>query len=401
MFAQSKRYLKAEAYLKNREYKHALEYYQICSPKDSVSPNKIAYCQMMAGDPESAEATYQNSLNASSVLDSNVYHYALVLKRNLKYDKAKMWYVKLQEQHPGNKHLAEQVLSCDSAATWQARSSEYTLENCTKINSEFSDATAIPHQGGLVFSSNREEVIIRKKSDINEEPYYNLFFAKFDSTHLRFNYPSLFSAELNTPEHEISPAFSSDGQQVFFTNCKENLNLNKNYSRKLKLYAAEKKNNRWEKPHTFIFNDSSCSYGHPFMEKSGKMFFFASDMKGGFGGVDIYVCLNIDNKWTNPINLGASINTPGNELYPFYHSDSTFYFSSDYHTGMGGFDIFQAKEFEGEWVGLKNMGAPFNSADDDFGFYLEPGKRYGFLSSNRSGGQGKEDLYLVKKRVLE
>lgn len=397
-FAQSTRFLKAEAYLKNREYKHALEYYQICPARDSVALNKIAYCQMMIGDAKESEKNYREFFKSHHSLDSNSYHYAFVLKRNLHYSEAKNLYEKLLSTDPKSKHLKEQLLSCDSAAVWQSRASVYELENCTKINSEYSDVTAVPYQDGIVFSSNREELIIRKKSDVSEDPYFNLFYAKFDTSSYRLNYPAFFSSVINTAEHEIAPAFAQNDQLLFFTNCKENLSLEHNYSRKLKLYAAEKTGNVWQKPHTFIFNDSSCSYGHPFMDNSGKMFFFASDMKGGFGGVDVYVCLKIDDKWTNPINLGPTINTPGDEMYPFYHNDGTFYFCSNYHTGMGGFDLFEAHESDGEWNQVKNMGAPFNSPDDDFAIYFGPSKKYGFLSSNRNGGLGKEDIYLIRKK---
>jgi hypothetical protein len=135
------------------------------------------------------------------------------------------------------------------------------------------------------------------------------------------------------------------------------------------------------------------------MSPDGKMFFFSSDMKGGMGGVDLYVCLNIENKWTNPINLGNTINTLGDELYPFYHvASGKLYFTSNYHTGMGGFDLFEASEFEGEWGQVRNLGVPFNSADDDFALYLSPGLHYGFLSSNRPGGMGKEDVFLLKHK---
>jgi tetratricopeptide (TPR) repeat protein len=398
-FAQSTRLRKAEAYLGIKEYKHALEYFSICPPRDSVQLNKIAYCQMMLGDSKEAEKNYSRFLQSYTLVDSNTYHYALTLKRNRKYAEAKSVFQKLQKQAPSDKHFAEQLASCDSAAVWERRESVYEIENATKLNSEFSDVTSVPFNGGLVFASNRESVIIRKKSEINEEPYFNLLFSKFDSTHLRFSYPVNFSTVINSPEHEIAPTFSNDNRQIFYTNCKENINLGTNYSRKLKLYAAEFTENKWQTPHTFIFNDSSCSYGHPCMSPDGKMFFFSSDMKGGMGGVDLYVCLNIENKWTNPINLGNTINTPGDELYPFYHvASGKLYFTSNYHTGMGGFDLFEASELEGEWGQVRNLGVPFNSADDDFALYLSPGLHYGFLSSNRPGGMGKEDVFLLKHK---
>lgn len=210
-----------------------------------------------------------------------------------------------------------------------------------------------------------------------------------------------FSSYLNTGTHESSVSFSGDGNQVFFTQHSEKVGseaLNANVAR-MKLFYLERVGGRWGNPHTFIFNDSTVSFAHPYLSKNGKIFFFVSDMAGGVGGTDIYFCVNDSAKgWSAPTNIGAPINTKGNELYPFYDEiNNVLYFSSDTHPGMGGYDIFRA-DLDSEPIAISNVKAPINSSYDDFSLIFDKTLSYGFLSSNRKGGKGLEDIYIVKRK---
>ena len=140
-----------------------------------------------------------------------------------------------------------------------------------------------------------------------------------------------------------------------------------------------------------LFNDSIL-VAHPALSPDGSTLYFVSDHGGGQGGKDIWKAEKSGGSFRNPVNLGPRINTPGNEMFPFMRDNGELYFSSDYHKGMGGLDIFKAEmDAEGNW-NIENMGYPVNSSMDDFGIAFVPGKNQGLFSSNRKGSRS-DDIY--------
>jgi hypothetical protein len=129
------------------------------------------------------------------------------------------------------------------------------------------------------------------------------------------------------------------------------------------------------------------------MNKKGTVFVFSSNISGGYGGTDLYISFKNDIGWTKPENLGPIINTPENEYYPFLTDKGDLYFTSDGHIGLGGYDIFVAKFSAQGWTKVENLKTPINSSFDDLSFIISPNMAYGYFSSNRRGGKGKEDLY--------
>ena len=143
------------------------------------------------------------------------------------------------------------------------------------------------------------------------------------------------------------------------------------------------------------FESENYSYCHPTISADGKRLYFSSNMPGGFGGMDLYVIRKInDSTWTPPINLGARINTPKNELFPNISENGTLYFASNgQRKNVGGLDIYQI-DIENRTAKVTSLGKPFNTEGDDFGFMLLPGHEgKGFFSSNRKGGSGGDDIY--------
>jgi peptidoglycan-associated lipoprotein len=123
-------------------------------------------------------------------------------------------------------------------------------------------------------------------------------------------------------------------------------------------------------------------------------------MPGTIGENDIWYVNKEGGEWTEPKNLGEEINTPGNELYPFVHPDGTLYFSSDSRIGLGGLDIYKAKQDEtGSWI-VENLRPPINSVEDDFGIVFEADLERGFFSSSRKG-RGNDDIYSFVLPPLE
>jgi len=134
----------------------------------------------------------------------------------------------------------------------------------------------------------------------------------------------------------------------------------------------------------------------PSVSADGQILYFVSDRPGGFGGYDLYRSVrNSADEWETPVNLGALINTAGNEKSPFIHPDGrTLYFSSDGLMGMGGYDVFFSRlDEKGVWTKPLNIGYPINSPDDEVGFFVSTDGTLGFFASNKFNGKGGWDLY--------
>ncbi len=147
------------------------------------------------------------------------------------------------------------------------------------------------------------------------------------------------------------------------------------------------------------FSSDNYSVAYPAISHDGKYMVFASDMPGGYGGLDLYVAENVNGMWSNPINLGDLINTPGNEGYPFMMSTGVLYFSSDGHFGLGGYDLYESKlGDDGYFQSPVNLRAPMNSNYDDFGFWMNDTYTKGFFTSNRPSDYGDDDIYSFDRR---
>ncbi|MEL6926595.1 MAG: carboxypeptidase-like regulatory domain-containing protein, partial [Bacteroidota bacterium] len=154
---------------------------------------------------------------------------------------------------------------------------------------------------------------------------------------------------------------------------------------------------KWENMEGLPFNSDEYSVAHPTLSQDGNRLFFSSDMPGGFGGMDLYMSEQENGSWGPPINLGPQVNTEGNELFPYYYSEK-LYFSSDGLIGLGGLDIYYMEDKgNNEWGAIENVGFPLNTISDDFGIIFNEEGTCGFLSSDRTGGAGRDDIYSFKK----
>lgn len=260
------------------------------------------------------------------------------------------------------------------------------------VNTQFSEICPVVHpHKGLLFLSNQEGIIIRKRVGATAQPSYNIYKSKISSSDSsKLGKSTLFSGKLNTKMQEGGICFSIDEKEVMYSRAYQEFDGSYQY----KLYLSKKKNNNWTGLKQFAFNDSTASFTHPCLSADGTMFFFSSDMAGGFGGKDIYVCVKVDSAWSEPINLGSKINTAGNELFPHYTSQGNLYFSSNGHLTLGGYDIFKAVQNDGEWTHIENISVPLNTHCDEFSIYfINSQETKGYLSSNRIGTKGEEDLY--------
>ena len=267
------------------------------------------------------------------------------------------------------------------------------LKNATKVNTGDLEFSPVFYQNGIVYVSSRyKSGAIDKKIG---ETFFELFYSELDRNGTPLD-PQDFSVNVNSQVHEGPVAFNRQGNLIYFTRNNMKKGVRKADSQgvtRLKIYEASKGAFDWEEVHELPFNNDEYSTCHPALSADGRRLYFTSDMPGGYGGFDLYFVERRGGTWSMPINLGPEINTPQNEVFPYIHESGTLFFSSTGHSGYGGLDIFMIDISGQTWSQVSNLGKPFNSERDDLGFILAPDGKYGFLTSDRTGGYGKDDIY--------
>ena len=270
------------------------------------------------------------------------------------------------------------------------------LKNTSSINTPALEFSPVLYQNGMVYVSSRY-----KSGEVDEnigETFFELFYSEMDRNGMPTK-PVNFSVEINSQLHEGPVSFNKAGDLMYFTRSNLENGLTKSDSKGrvgLKIYEARKGYFDWEDVQALSFNSDEYSCVHPSLSSDGKRLYFASDMPGGYGGMDLYVVQKLGSHWSKPINLGPEINTDRNEVFPFIHESNTLFFSSNGHRGLGGLDIFMIDLGKRKWGNLINLGRPFNSGEDDLGLILEESGYMGYFASNRAGGYGKDDIYMFE-----
>jgi len=253
-----------------------------------------------------------------------------------------------------------------------------------------------PKENRVYFlSSKRGAQFIKHRSSRDENSFLDVYKANTNAARELGNVSKV--GGVNTKYHEGPLAFSPDGLQVYFTRSSEG--KDKDGLQRLKIFISDvDENGDFYNEKEFPYNSDDYSIGHPSISKDGKTLYLVSDKPGGFGGADIYKMEILgDNEYGEMINLGEEINTEGQEVFPFIDAENRLFFSSDGHPGLGGLDVYIVF-FRGSAVAkVGNLGKPINSQFDDFSFALTKDLKSGFVSSNREGGKGGDDVYQIKK----
>ena len=277
-------------------------------------------------------------------------------------------------------------------------SDEFKVTNLTanSIDSDF----GVTYYGDnmIIFSSSRKDNDNSgKKWKGNNQRFLNFYIGEIDENGQILSYEGL-KGEGNSKFHESNATFNKDHTKVYFTRNNFYLDkkgLSQKRIMKLSIYIADvDPQGKWHNTVPFPYNSEEYNNGHPTLSLDGKTMYFTSDMPGTVGKTDIFmVDITATGTFTVPVNLGGNVNTPGREWYPFIAPDGTLYFSSDYHKGKGKSDIFKTDSDELELAAIQNIGEPFNSSRDDFGFTLHDNLLEGYFSSNRTQGRGDDDIY--------
>ena len=272
------------------------------------------------------------------------------------------------------------------------------IQNCANINTKANEFSPAFYQNGIVFVSNRNENGARDRN-INST-FFQLYYAESDRNFYPMK-PVEFSFELNSQRHEGPLTFSRDANTVYFTRNNERKGFSKKDATgtvRMKIFEAQRSPRDWQNVQELAFNSDDYTCFHPTLSADGRYLYFSSDMPGGYGDFDIYVSEKKGDTWSLPRNLGPKINSPKKEAFPFIHESGLLFFSSD-NSGLGGFDILVANLNAPE-IDVKNIGEPFNSADDDLGFILSPNAMTGYFNSNRRMRSfGQDDIFVFQTQA--
>lgn len=352
---------------------------------------KMGECYRKLNMSSRAAAAYQNAARYQYP-DSILYLYlAQSQQEEGKYAAALKSYDTYLAFNPKSIEARDGKRGCNLALKWKANPKRYVVKSAKLFNSRRADFAPMFLPGGdfeqLYFTSSSEKATGTHKSEITGTKRSDIFVAKKNEKGA-WQRPELAEGELNSEFDEGITSFSPDGSTMYLAKATRDPNANTS----VEIYTSQRSEAQWSAPQKLeITADTISAYGDPAVSADGNWLYFVSDMPGGQGGKDIWR-INLKERIGSLENLGDIINTPGDERFPYWRDDSTMYFSSDGHTGMGGLDLFCAKVTpSGAW-NITNMGAPMNSAADDFGITFEKGES-GFFSSNRNDARGYDHIY--------
>ena len=409
--AQDKSSKKADKQFSKLEFVKAAESYKklINNGKSSdYVVAQLAECYYNIFNTVEAEKWYATLAEDSSDPDI-IFKYSQMLKANGKYKLSNKWMNKFVELRPADNRATSFLKNPNYLPKIISKGKRFNVQNLD-INSEYSDFGGTINNNKLYITSSRNTVGLfdlgrwitqRINYGWNNEPYLDIY--SFDVTesgsYLNEDY---LGSNINTKYHEGLASFDNEGnmyisRESFYENEYVKDPESNNITSLIGIYKITK-----GEKNVVALNINSVEYSvkNPSVSSDGKILYFSSDMPGGFGNFDIYKG-DIDEQGNinNVENLGQKVNTEGQEMFPFIGDKNNLYFSSDSQLGLGGLDVFFTKEVDGKWASVRNVGIPVNSNADDFAFSMNEATGEGFVSSNRSGGKGSDDIYSIKRLI--
>ena len=346
----------------------------------------IGECHRLTGAAVLAENWYQRALDRDYP-DPVIHLHLGEAKRMLgKFVEAREHYVMFKERVPNDRRGDDGIRSCDFAIEiMESGGNGYVVENMrvwnTSRNSDFSPVYASDDYNAVYFTSSRDAATGRNINSVTGEKFTDIFVT-IRGRNGSWSQPVPIEGDVNTEFDEGMVSFTPDFQTMYFTRCRTS--PNRAYG--CHIVSAQLVNGRWTRERVVDIGHDTIVIAHPAISPDELTLYFVSDMAGGQGGKDIWkVTRNgVSDNWGRPQNLGPTINTSGDEMFPYVHPDGTLYFSSNGHIGLGGLDIFKAHEEDGGRWTVENMGYPINSTADDFGITFQADTETGYFTSSRS-----------------
>ena len=417
VLAQRKACKSADIAYERKQYNTAIEHYKKALKKNNKKKDQelrdyityqLAECYRITEATKLAESHYKRLLKTEYPKQyPTIYlYYADALKRNKKYEEAAANYAIYNELMPDDPRGFAALEDIENIQAWLETPSKFEVTRIKKLNSrssEFGIAWTSNNYNEVIFSSTREGGISKEKDAITGQ-YFSDFYTSRQNKQGEWEDVVLVDEDIiNSAGSEGMPFINRSFSTLYFTRCP-------NHKKRIsgcQIMKATRSGSEWSEPITVEIKtiDSLDVIGHPTLSSDELKLFFASERKNGMGGKDIWISEreNTSEKFGRPRNLSSLINTEGDELYPYLRNDSTLYFSSNGHGGMGGLDIFVTTlDSLGEWTEPINLRHPFNYIGNDYGITFHPTEERGFFSSNRDTKNGLDDdiYYFIEPPVL-
>lgn len=378
------------------EYEKMLEF----DSNDEHAHRQLAECYLLIREFKKAIPHFESIIHDASLPSDYLFKYGMALYANGQKKESEK-YLKLYKKYNKNDSRLKRFLKDGNMASVVFNSRQRYDVEPVSFNTEQSDFGTFTRGGDLFFASSRKDEIKGNTYGWNDEPWLDLFVVREDDP---LSKPSKIKGNINSKFHESNLVFSTDYKNdtiIYFTR--------NNYFKKkeaygaedemnLKIYSAKLYDGEWKENRSLRINSDFYSTGHPSITPDRKRMYYTSDRPGGFGGTDIYYSVIHERGGLGePINAGPLVNTEGNEMFPYINAEDKLFFSSDGHVGFGQLDVYSTiSNEEGEITDIINLGYPLNSSADDFGFYGHANGITGYVSSNREGGVGSDDIYKFK-----
>ncbi|TAE18423.1 MAG: hypothetical protein EAZ95_04280 [Bacteroidetes bacterium] len=359
-----------------------------------------------------AESYYKSAIDAGSNDDKVRFYYAQAMKVNGKYDEAKAQFERYSKSGTNTNLVKLAKTEIENTAKIQeiaTKKTYFEVKNAETINSTAGEFAPVLQGDQLLVSATRKQGVY----DGTGGGFAGIYTTPINEAKEVKSDLQLYSDKINKEgTNEACITFAHDGGFMIFARS-SSTEQRKGGGNEVDLYICQRTPNGWSEPEIMPYpininkklfeegNENLRGSGEnawtscPAVSPDGKRLYFASNRSGGYGGIDIWVADIRGGKFTNVRNVGKDINTAGNDLFPFISESGNLYFSSDGHPNLGGLDIFEAVRVQGK-ITIKNMGVPINSTADDFGLVWDKKNETGFMASNRTGGKGDDDVYIVK-----
>ena len=374
--------------------------------------NRISFqmgeCYRLIGLTKRAEPYYKRLLKTDYPNSHpEVYLYmADTYKMNEKYKDAIEMYEKYAERVPDDPRGRLGAETTAQIAEWIENPSRYQLTLLKKVNStkdsDFGATWSNSNYNEIIFTSNRDAATGKEKDGITGQEFADFFTSKQDRKG-EWSTPVLAdeAENVNTEASEGTPFMNAKYTKMYFTRCQNGAHRKNG----CQIMVAGKSGGAFSeaRPVEIAGVDTLDIVGHPTLSSDELIMYFAAERKDGFGGNDIWVAMrdNANEAFKRPFNLGEKINTAGNEVFPFLRNDTTLYFSSDGHGGMGGLDVFVSTiDTAGNWGEPRNLKYPINSIGDDFAIVFHPTQESGFVSSNRGNNRAIDNIYYFEEPTI-
>ena len=417
ILAQNKACKSADIAFERKQYNTAIERYKKAYKKNSKKKDQdtrdyityqLAECYRLTEASKLAESHYKRLLKTEYPKNNpTIYlYYADALKRNKKYEDAIANYTIYNELMPDDPRGVAALNDIENIQKWIEAPTRYEVTRIKKLNSratEFGVAWTSSNYNEIIFSSTREGGVTKEKDAITGQNFAD-FYTSRQNKQGEWEEAVLVDEDvINSTGSEGMPFMNKSFSTLYFTRCP-------NHKKRIsgcQIMKASRSGSMWSDPVVVEIKtiDSLDVIGHPTLSSDELKLYFASERKNGLGGKDIWVSEreSTGEKFGRPRNLSDIVNTEGDELYPYLRNDSTLYFSSNGHGGMGGLDIFVTTlDPSGEWTEPVNLKHPFNSIGNDYGITFHPTEERGFFSSNRDTKNGLDDdlYYFIEPPVL-